>query len=76
LSCAHSSISSAKYVVEPDELAALAFDVPHSADRHRLERPAEAAPALPGVLRDPALLPAIARQKHDNPVRLTELVGA
>ena len=37
--------------------------------------PAEAPPALAGVLRDPALLAAIARQEHDDAIRLTELVS-
>src|SRR5438445_475712 len=39
------------------------------------ERAAEAAPALARVLRNAALLAAVPRQKHHNPVRLTELVG-
>src|SRR5207253_11488627 len=40
----------------------------------RLERPAEPPPALPRVFRDAALLPAIAREKHHDPVRFTELI--
>ena len=49
--------------------------VRHAPAGHRLERPAEPPPALPRVLRHAALLAAIARQEHDDPIRLTELVG-
>jgi hypothetical protein len=57
------------------QLAPLALDVADAPDRQRLERRAEAPPALPRVARHPALLAAIARQEHHDPIRLTELVG-
>src|SRR5205085_1633508 len=62
-------------VVEADQVAPRPFEVRHASRRHRLERAAEPAAALTRVLRDAALLAAIARQEDDNAIRFTELVG-
>src|SRR5207247_5078162 len=64
-----------RHVIEPHEIAPLALHVADRPIRHRLERPAEAPPALPRVLRHAAFLPAVARQKHHDPIRLTERVS-
>ena len=66
----------ALFTVQRHQISALAFQVRDAPARHRLERAAEPPPALPRVLRDAALLPAIAREKHHDAIGLAELVGA
>src|SRR5204863_9975072 len=50
------------HVIQADEIATLLLEVRDSSARHRLERAAEPAAALTGVLRDAALLAAIASE--------------
>src|SRR5436190_15085271 len=57
------------------QLAPLALEVADPTVCERFQRPTEPAAALPRILRNAALLAAIARQKHNDAIRLAELVG-
>ena len=61
-------------VIEAHQISPLALDIAHTTARERLECPAEPPAALPRVFRHTALLAAIARQEHDDAIRLTEPV--
>src|ERR1700738_3761333 len=61
--------------MQTDELAMLPLQIPDPPIRERFERASEPPSALPRVLRNTAFLAPIARQKDDDAIRLTELVG-
>ena len=63
-------------VVQPHQLPPLFLEVRHLHFGERLERTREARPRPAGAFGDAALLPPVARQEDDDPVGLTELVGA
>ena len=63
-------------VVDPHQLALLALVVRDAGPRHRLERADEPRSRPPRALGDAALLAAIARQEHHDPIGFAQLVGA
>src|SRR5207237_9881603 len=64
------------HVIDPHEVAQLAFVIRDAGARQRLERSDESRTRAPRSLRHPSLLAAVPREEHDDPVRLTELVRA
>ncbi len=63
-------------VIEPHQLALLAFEIGHFTARQRLERPHVSRLWPARALGNASLLSPIAGQKHDNPIRFAQLVSA
>jgi hypothetical protein len=63
-------------VIEIDQFAPLFFEICHADFRERLERATKLGARPPRALGNTTLFATIARQKDNDPIGFTELVGA